>query len=103
MVALTNGHIFVGNSSNIATDVAMSGDTAIDNTGAVTLVTPITTTGTENIIQVTSTGANTSTGERNAIFGALNACGGAFSFIAGVGHQVDGQACAALGENNIIG
>lgn len=35
--ALTSAHIFVGNSSNIATDVAMSGDTTIDNAGAVTI------------------------------------------------------------------
>lgn len=34
---LTNTHIFVGNSSNVATDVAMSGDATIANTGAVTL------------------------------------------------------------------
>lgn len=35
--ALTNTHIFVGNASNVATDVAMSGDTSILNTGAVTV------------------------------------------------------------------
>lgn len=33
--ALTNGHILVGNSSNVPADVPMSGDTTIDNTGAV--------------------------------------------------------------------
>jgi hypothetical protein len=32
-IGLTNGHIFVGNASNIATDVAMSGDVTISNTG----------------------------------------------------------------------
>ncbi len=32
-IALTDGHIFVGNASNIATDVAMSGDITISNTG----------------------------------------------------------------------
>lgn len=35
--ALTNTHIFVGNGSNVATDVAMSGDAHISNTGAVTI------------------------------------------------------------------
>lgn len=30
---LTNGHIFVGNASNVATDVAMTGDVTISNTG----------------------------------------------------------------------
>lgn len=34
---LTDAHIFVGNASNVATDVVMSGDTTIDNTGAVTI------------------------------------------------------------------
>ncbi len=32
-IALTNGHIFVGNASNVATDVAMSGDITITNAG----------------------------------------------------------------------
>lgn len=36
---LTSAHIFVGNGSNVATDVAMSGDISITNTGATTLVT----------------------------------------------------------------
>lgn len=35
--ALTNSHILVGNVSNIATDVAMSGNINIDNTGATTI------------------------------------------------------------------
>lgn len=34
---LTNTHIFVGNASNVATDVAMSGDVGIANTGATTI------------------------------------------------------------------
>lgn len=36
---LTDGHIFVGDVSNVATDVAMSGDATIINTGALTLAT----------------------------------------------------------------
>lgn len=36
-IALTNTHIFVGNGSNIATDVAASGDLTLVNTGAFTL------------------------------------------------------------------
>lgn len=35
--ALTSGHVYVGNASNIATDVAMSGDVTISNTGATTI------------------------------------------------------------------
>lgn len=34
---LTNAHILVGNVSNVATDVPMSGNIAIDNTGATTI------------------------------------------------------------------
>lgn len=37
--ALTNTHIYVGNGSNIATDVAVSGDVTIDNTGNVQIAT----------------------------------------------------------------
>lgn len=36
-ITLTNSHIFVGNVSNVATDVAMSGDATIANTGALTV------------------------------------------------------------------
>lgn len=37
--ALTSAHLFVGNVSNVATDVAMSGDATMANNGAVTLAT----------------------------------------------------------------
>lgn len=37
--ALTQNHIFVGNASNVATDVAMSGDATIVASGALTLAT----------------------------------------------------------------
>lgn len=36
-IALTNSQIFVGNASNVATSVAMSGDATIANTGALTI------------------------------------------------------------------
>lgn len=35
--SLTDGHIFVGNGSNVASDVALSGEASIANTGAITL------------------------------------------------------------------
>lgn len=35
--ALTSAHIFVGNASNVATDVAMTGDIAITNTGVTSI------------------------------------------------------------------
>lgn len=38
---LQNGRVFVGNASNIATGVAMSGDVAISNTGATTIQTGV--------------------------------------------------------------
>lgn len=38
-VALTNTHIFVGNASNVATDVALSGAATISNAGVLTLAT----------------------------------------------------------------
>lgn len=41
---LTSAHIFVGDGSNLAQDVAMTGDASIDNTGAVS-VTDLTITG----------------------------------------------------------
>lgn len=38
VTGLTNAHIFVGNSSGVATDVAVSGDLTLANTGAFTIV-----------------------------------------------------------------
>jgi len=43
---LTDSHIFVGNTSNEATDVEMTGDVTIDNTGATTLANTAVTAGT---------------------------------------------------------
>lgn len=37
LAALTSAHILVGNGSNVATDVAVSGDVTLANTGAVTI------------------------------------------------------------------
>jgi hypothetical protein len=36
-LALTSGHLYVGNGSNVATDVALSGDATLANTGAITV------------------------------------------------------------------
>ncbi len=62
---LTNTHIFVGNGSNVATDVAMSGDATIANTGAVTLANTAVTAATytvngSNIFTVDAKGRLTS-------------------------------------------
>ena len=37
MAALTDGHVLVGSAGNVATDVALSGDATLDNTGALTI------------------------------------------------------------------
>lgn len=42
--ALTSAHVFVGNSSNLATDVAVSGDFTITNTGVATIASSAVTT-----------------------------------------------------------
>lgn len=42
---LTSAHLFVGNGSNVATDVALSGDATLSNTGALTLATVNSNTG----------------------------------------------------------
>lgn len=41
---LTSAHIFVGNGSNVATDVAVSGDLSLANTGAFTIANDAVTT-----------------------------------------------------------
>lgn len=50
---LTSGHIFVGNASNVATDVAMSGDATISNTGALTLANTAVTAGSYKFTNLT--------------------------------------------------
>lgn len=62
--ALTDSHIFVGNASNVATDVALSGDGAIANTGALTVskVNGVSITGTPSTGQLpTATGTTAAT------------------------------------------
>jgi len=61
--ALTNTNIFVGNASNVATGVAMSGDATIANTGALTIASNlktgsfgVTVDGIIGIVQVGTTG-----------------------------------------------
>jgi hypothetical protein len=90
-LALTSGHLYVGNASNVAADVAMSGDATMSNTGALTLantaVTPATygdathvpqlvvdskgrLTGVTNVLITQPTGANpTGTGSDTATNG----------------------------------
>lgn len=51
--ALTSGHLFVGNASNVATDVALSGDATLANTGAMTIANNAITTAKINAAAVT--------------------------------------------------
>ncbi|GHM99733.1 hypothetical protein WSM22_12230 [Cytophagales bacterium WSM2-2] len=69
---LTNGNLFVGNASNVATAVAMSGDASLSNTGALTISNTSTTGG--NIINsINSNGSLTINGARiNTSFGSQN-------------------------------
>lgn len=52
--SLTSAHIFVGNGSNVATDVALSGDATLANTGAMTIANSAITTAKLNDASVTA-------------------------------------------------
>lgn len=66
---LTDAHIFVGNASNVATDVPLSGDATIANTGALTLDTVNANVGTfgnaTNVPQITVNGKGLITAAAN--------------------------------------
>lgn len=65
---LTDSHIYVGNVLNKATDVAMSGDATISNTGAITLA----SVGTNNTIALPTSITNDYAGRITAISNTLN-------------------------------
>lgn len=61
-IALTSAHVLVGNGSNVATDVAMSGDATIDNTGVLTIANNAVTTAKINAAAVTGAKLSTAVG-----------------------------------------
>lgn len=83
--SLSSGNIFVGNGSNVATGVAMSGDATLSNTGAITLATVNSTTGSFTNATVTLDGkgrvTSASSGGNGVTVGTTTVSGGTNGYI----------------------
>jgi hypothetical protein len=89
---LTSAYIFVGNGSNIATGVAMSGDATINNSGAVTLSTINSNVGTFTYASITVDGKGRITAASNGTTVPTN--------LGGTGLGSIGTSNQVLGVNN---
>lgn len=92
-LALTSGHIFVGSASNVATDVAASGDLTLTNTGAFT------------VAKIQGTAVSGTTGTGNVMFSASPTSTGtlAAAAVAIGGATIGANALAVTGTANISG
>ena len=71
MNSLTSGHIYVGNSSGIAADVALSGDVALASNGH------------SNVVSISGTTVSGTTGSGNVVFDTLASLHGNTSIVGG--------------------
>lgn len=85
---LTSAHIFVGNGSAIATDVAVSGDISMANTGAAT------------VAKIAGTTVSGTTGSGNVVFSTAPTVG-ALTVTTVNGVSITGSGTLALGANNL--
>jgi hypothetical protein len=121
--ALTSSHIFVGNGSNVATDVAMSNHATLSNTGAITIpgtlvhptigstyeysLKPAAITGQRNTMIGVGTGTNIQSSNENTGFGynVLRSAINGLTGTTGVGYAAwenlqTGQYCTQVGYDN---
>lgn len=111
--ALTNAHIFVGNASNQATDVPVSGDLTLVNTGAFTIAnlavtnakianaTIDLTTKVTNILPIANGGTGSATTSQNFAFIGPTSGSGAPSFRALVAGDIPSLAYANQSLSNL--
>jgi uncharacterized protein YifE (UPF0438 family) len=102
--ALTNSNIYVGDASNVATGVAMSGDATISNTGVLTIGNDAITTAKIGNLQVTNAKLATGIDATKLADGSINNT--EFQYLDGVSSniqtQLDAKMTNALTNSNIF-